>query len=162
MQFSTQYDARDRVFCNPGDPIHITYAGRYDEKGRVVLEESGRENIYDQIQSHAESCDIHVLMKRYLNGDATALSQAQGQYLDATHFPKTYADMLNFVNDQERAFMALPADVREKFGNSFTEYLAASCEPDFLDRLGIERQLAAEPVPAIPPVEPKPVVKEEK
>jgi hypothetical protein len=161
MQFSTQYDARDRVFCNPGDPIHITYAGRYDEKGRVVLEESGRENIYDQIQSHAESCDIHVLMKRYLNGDATALSQAQGQYLDATHFPKTYADMLNFVNDQERAFMALPADVREKFGNSFTEYLAASCEPDFLDRLGIERQPAVDPVPAIPPVESKPVVKEE-
>ena len=44
MQFATQYDARVRVFSNPGDPIHITYAGHYDEKGRVVLEESGREN----------------------------------------------------------------------------------------------------------------------
>lgn len=140
MQFKTQYDARDRISCNPGSPIHITYAGHYDEKGRVVLEESGRENIYDLIQSHAESCDIHVLMKRYLNGDVTALSQVQGQYLDATQFPKTYADMLNFVNEQERAFMALPADVRAKFGNSFTEYLAASGEPDFLDRLGIKKE----------------------
>ena len=46
--------------------------------------------------------------------------------------------------------------------NSFTEYLAASSEPDFLERLGIEKKPAAEPVPAIPPVEPKPVVKEEK
>ena len=155
MQFSTQYDARDRVFANPGDPIHITYAGHYDEKGRVVLEESGRENIYDQIQSHAESCDIHVLMKRFLNGDASALSQAQGQYLDATQFPKTYADMLNFVNEQERAFMALPADIRAKFGNSFTEYLAASAEPDFLDRLGIKKEPVVETTPAIP------VVKEE-
>jgi hypothetical protein len=70
--------------------------------------------------------------------------------------------MLNFVNEQERAFMALPVDIREKFGNSFTEYLAASGEPDFLDRLGIERKPAVEPVPAIPPVEPKPVVKEDK
>nr|DAH83097.1 MAG TPA: Scaffold protein [Microviridae sp.] len=153
MEFKTQYHARDRIFADPGSPIHITYAGHYDEKGRVVLEESGRENIYDQIQSHAESCDIHVLMKRYMNGDATALSQAQGQYLDATQFPKTYADMLNFVNDQERAFMALPVDVREKFGNSFSEYLAASGEPDFLDRLGFKKE---EPTPAIPEVKEEP------
>ena len=152
MQFSTQYDARDRVFANPGDPIHITYAGHYDEKGRVVLEESGRENIYDQIQSHAESCDIHVLMKRFQNGDVTALSQAQGQYLDATQFPKTYADMLNFVNEQERAFMALPVDVRAKFGNSFTEYLAASGEPDFLERLGFKPDKPVVTTPAIPEV----------
>lgn len=151
MEFKTQYDARDRIVSNPGSPIHITYAGHYDEKGRVVLEESGRENIYDQIQSHAESCDIHVLMKRYLNGDVTALSHAQGQYLDATQFPKTYADMLNFVNEQERAFMALPADVRAKFGNSFTEYLAASGEPDFLDRLGIKKEPEVT-TPAIPEV----------
>lgn len=151
MQFKTQYDARDRISSNPGSPIHITYAGHYDEKGRVVLEESGRENIYDQIQSHAESCDIHVLMKRYLNGDVTALSQAQGQYLDATQFPKTYADMLNFVNEQERAFMALPADVRAKFGNSFSEFLAASGEADFLDRLGIKPEEPKETTPAIPP-----------
>ena len=90
MEFKTQYDARDRVFTDPGSPEHITYAGHYDEKGRVVLEESGRENIYDFIQSHAESCDIHVLMKRYQNGDVDALSQKQGFYGDFLDFPKTY------------------------------------------------------------------------
>lgn len=149
MEFKTQYDARERLFSNPGDPIHITYAGHYDEKGRVVLAESGRENIYDQIQSYAESCDIHVLMKRYMNGDVSALSQAQGQFLDVTDFPKTYADMLNFVNDMERSFMSLPAEVRAKFGNSFSEYLAASGAPDFLDRLGIKKEPEKESTPAI-------------
>ena len=148
MKFKTQYDARERTCSNPGDPIHITYAGHYDEKGRVVLEESGRENIYDQIQSHAESCDIHVLMKRYMNGDASSLSQAQGQYLDVTEFPKTYADMLNFVNDMELSFMSLPAEVRAKFGNSFSEYLAASGAPDFLERLGVKKEAAAEVTPS--------------
>lgn len=152
MKFTTQYDARERISSNPGDPIHVTYAGHYDEKGRVVLEESGRENIYDQIQSHAESCDIHVLMKRYMNGDVSALSQAQGQYLDVTEFPKTYADMLNFVNEMERSFMSLPAEVRAKFGNSFSEYLAASGAPDFLDRLGIKKDDVDEVTPAIPEV----------
>lgn len=149
MEFKTQYDARDRVFTDPGSPEHITYAGHYDEKGRVVLEESGRENIYDFIQSHAESCDIHVLMKRYQNGDVEALSQKQGFYGDFLDFPKTYAEALNHMNEMERQFMALPVETREKFGNSFTEFLAASAEPDFLDRLGIKKESVTEPDPDI-------------
>lgn len=160
MQFKTQYDARDRFFSDPGSPEHITYAGHYDEKGRVVLEESGRENIYDFIQSHAESCDIHVLMKRYQNGDVDALSQKQGFYGDFLDFPKTYAEALNHMNEMERQFMALPVETREKFGNSFTEFLAASAEPDFLDRLGIKKEIASETVPFIPQDEIKEVVKE--
>lgn len=149
MEFKTQYDARDRVFTDPGSPEHITYAGHYDEKGRVVLEESGRENIYDFIQSHAESCDIHVLMKRYQNGDVEALSQKQGFYGDFLDFPKTYAEALNHMNEMECQFMALPVETREKFGNSFTEFLAASAEPDFLDRLGIKKESVTEPDPDI-------------
>ena len=150
MQFKTQYDARDRIFSDPGSPEHITYAGHYDEKGRVVLEESGRENIYDFIQSHAESCDIHVLMKRYQNGDIDALSQKQGFYGDFLDFPKTYAEALNHMNEMERQFMALPVETREKFGNSFTEFLAASGEADFLDKLGIKAEEPKEVTPAIP------------
>lgn len=160
MQFKTQYDARDRIFSDPGSPEHITYAGHYDEKGRVVLEECGRENIYDFIQSHAESCDIHVLMKRYQNGDFDALSQKQGFYGDFLDFPKTYAEALNHMNEMERQFMALPVETREKFGNSFTEFLAASAEPDFLDRLGIKKESASETVSVISQDEIKEVVKE--
>lgn len=160
MEFKTQYDARDRIFSDPGSPEHITYAGHYDEKGRVVLEESGRENLYDYIQSYAESCDIHVLMKRYANGDVDALSQKQGFYGDFLDFPKTYAEALNHMNEMERQFMALPVETREKFGNSFTEFLAASGEADFLERLGIKKESVAEPDPAIPQVETKEVTKE--
>lgn len=149
MEFKTQYDARDRIFSDPGSPEHITYAGHYDEKGRVVLEESGRENLYDYIQSYAESCDIHVLMKRYANGDVDALSQKQGFYGDFLDFPKTYAEALNHMNEMERQFMALPVETREKFGNSFTEFLAASGEADFLDKLGIKAEEPEEVTPAI-------------
>ena len=92
MEFKTQYDARDRVFTDPGSPEHITYAGHYDEKGRVVLEESGRENLYAYIQSYAESCDIHVLMKRYDNGDVDALSQKQSLHTD--NLGRIYAERI--------------------------------------------------------------------
>lgn len=148
MEFSTQYDARDRVSTNPGSRIRVTYGGRYDEKGRVVLEETGRENLYEQIQSYADSCDIHVLMQRYRNGDVSALSQVQGFYGDVLDFPKTYAEALNHMNEMERAFMSLPPDVRSKFGNSFSEFLAASGEPDFLERMGITPDVKVQQKPA--------------
>ncbi len=160
MQFKTQYDTHDRIFSDPGSPEHITYAGHYDENGRVVLEESGRENIYDYIQSYAESCDIHVLMKRYQNGDVDALSQKQGFFGDFLDFPKTYAEALNHMNEMERKFMSLPVETREKFGNSFTEFLAASAEPDFLERLGIKKEYSADSASAIPNVGIKEVTEE--
>ena len=46
--------------------------------------------------------------------------------------------------------MALPVETREKFGNSFTEFLAASGEADFLDKLGIKAEEPKEVIPAIP------------
>uniref|UniRef100_A0AAU8AY56 Internal scaffolding protein n=1 Tax=Dulem virus 155 TaxID=3145632 RepID=A0AAU8AY56_9VIRU len=144
MEFKTQYDNRERVYCNPGQREHITYGGHYDENGRVVLEETGRINIYDEIQSHAESVDIHVLLDRYRRGDVDALSTAQGFYGDVLDFPKTYAEALNHMSEMEKQFMSLPLEVREKFGHSFSEFLASSNSPDFLDKLGIR---SADPTP---------------
>lgn len=147
MAFMTQYDKRGRFTTSPGSPIHKTYGGHYDEKGRVVLQETGQENIYDFIQSHAESCDIHVLMKRFQNGDVAALSSRQGFYGDVLDFPKTYAEALNHMHEMESQFMELPVEVRAKFNHSFQEFLASSGEPDFMEKLGFS-QLASAPAPA--------------
>lgn len=137
--FRTQYD-RSRVQCAPGSRVKVTYGGHYDSKGCVVLEEIGRINLYDEIQSHKDSVDIHVLMQRYRNGDTEALSRAQGLYFDATVFPKTYAEALNHMADLERVFMSLPVETREKFNNSFSQFLASSGDPDFADKLGFVQQ----------------------
>lgn len=154
MEFKTQYSPRDRVRSNVGSKEHIQYAGHYDEKGRVVLEEVGRINLYDEIQSHADSCDIHTIMRRYANGDYDALSQKQGFFADVTEFPSTYAEALNRINDMEEQFMALPLDVRKKFNNSFSEFLSSSGEADFMEKLGIKVD-TPEPTPAIPEKEEK-------
>ena len=144
MAFSTQYDKRGRFFTSPGSPIHKTYGGRYDEKGRVVLEETGQENVYDLIQSYADSCDIHVLMKRFQGGDPTALSARQGFYGDVLDFPKTYAEALNHMHEMEERFMELPVEIRAKFNHSFQEFLACSGEPDFMEKLGVTPAIPAE------------------
>ncbi len=157
--FKTQYDARDRIQSNPGNPIKQLYAGSYNERGQVELREDGTEDLYAFIQSFAESTDIHAIMRRFENGEVDVLEKVQGFYGDVTGMPKTYAEALQRIADSEKVFMSLPVDVRAKFGHSFSEFLAASNDADFLERLGVKVDAPASPEP-VPDVV-NPVVKEE-
>lgn len=150
--FDTPYSKRLRVVCCHGSREKIKYGGHYDEYGRIVLEEVGRENVYDKIQSHAESVDIHVLMKRYQNGDVSALSSAQGFFADISEFPTNYAEALNHITAMQEQFDMLPAETKQKFGNSFSEFLASAGTADFFDKLGIviPDTDPADPTPADP------------
>lgn len=161
MKFSTQYDARDRIKTHPGNPIKQLYSGSYNERGQVELKEDGTENIYDFIQSFADSTDIHVILRRYQNGEVDVLEKVQGFYGDITEMPHTYAEALQRISDSEKVFMSLPVEVRAKFGHSFSEFLSASQDADFLDRLGVQMDtsVSSEPVVEKPVVE-KEVVKE--
>lgn len=155
-KFKTQYDDRKRIITHPGNPIKQLYAGSYNERGQVELKEDGTEDLYAFIQSFAESTDIHSILKRFQNGEVDVLEKVQGFYGDITEMPRTYAEALQRIADSEKVFMSLPVDVRAKFGHSFSEFLAASQDADFLDRLGVKPDLQSDPVSA----EPTPVVSE--
>lgn len=161
-RFKTQYDARDRIQSNPGNPLKQLYTGAYNERGQVELKEDGTENIYDFIQSFAESTDIHAILRRFENGEVDVLEKVQGFYGDVTEMPKTYAEALQRISDSEKVFMSLPVEVRAKFGHSFSEFLAASNDADFLERLGVQVADTGnpEPVPDIIPVVKEEVVTE--
>ncbi len=161
--FKTQYDARDRIQSNVGSPIKQLYSGSYNERGQVELKEDGTENIYDFIQSFAESTDIHAILRRFENGEVDVLEKVQGFYGDVTDMPKTYAEALQRIADSEKVFMSLPVDVRAKFGHSFSEFLAASNDADFLERLGVQvdNPVAPEPEPEVVKPVVKPVVDKE-
>lgn len=145
----SQFRKPKRYLSDPGSRIRKTYAAQYDEKGRVVLEETGEESLYDYIQSFAESTDIHVLLKRFANGEADVLSRVQGFYGDITEMPKTYAEMLNRVIEGENFFNDLPVDVRSKFGHSYAEFLSSIGSPEFFEALGMDHpaeESSADPV----------------
>lgn len=121
--FKTQFDLRERVTANSGSPVRVLYSPKFDEKGVMSLVESGKENLYEFIQSHKESCDIHVILERFARGDVSALERVQGTYGDFSNMPRTYADMLNLVRSAEDAFSNLPVDERAKYGHSFERWL---------------------------------------
>lgn len=150
MPFKTQFDKRERRVANPGSRMKQKYSARYDEKGRIVLEEAGVENLYDEIQSYKDSTDIHVLLKRYANGDSEALAKVQGFYADVTEMPKNFAEVLNIVNDGENFFASLPVEIRSKFSHNFGEFMVALSDGSIFDKLGLQKPADPEKVPANP------------
>lgn len=148
--FKTQYDQRERFITHAGNPIKKLYSGFYNEKGQVELREDGEENLYDFIQSFAESTDIHAILRRFENGESDVLEKVQGFYGDITEMPRTYAEALQRIADSERVFNSLPVDVRARFGHSFSQFLAESQSNDFLDKLGVKPIEQPEVVPSVP------------
>lgn len=146
MNFRTQYDAHARVYQEPGTRIKTLYGPKYDENGVLYLIETGKANLYDEIQSHADSVDIHVLLQRYQQGDVGVLARLQGSYGDFTQMPKTFADALNTMIAAEQYFMGLPKDIRAKFNNSFQQFIAQMDSPTWASDVGFEPPETA-PVP---------------
>uniref|UniRef100_A0AAU8AV11 Internal scaffolding protein n=1 Tax=Dulem virus 151 TaxID=3145628 RepID=A0AAU8AV11_9VIRU len=158
MNFETRYRKPRRFEANLGTPIKQLYQAEYDKDGTLNLIESGRENLYDYIQSHKDSVDIHVLLQRYKNGDISALTRAQGTFGDFTEMPTSYAELLNNLIRGEAYFNELPVEVRARFDHSFQKWLISAGSDDWMQAMGMpkpdsntlsETQLrAAEAVPA--------------
>lgn len=124
MRFRTQFDKHDRILQPSGNRIHDILSGYFNDDGIFVLDVSGTEDIYTQIQSHAASVDIHVILDRYRRGDLDVLGDpSRSVFADTAEMPRNYAQLLNLVADGERAFMSLPVEERAKFDHSFAQWL---------------------------------------
>lgn len=113
-----------RVYMEPGEQVENDYKEHYDKNGVRHLRPDGKRNTYDEIQSHAESVDINVILKRYKNGDFTVLDKNNPQYIDCTVFPETYAEWFEMGTKAQRYFNELDPEVRAQFNNSFEQFLS--------------------------------------
>lgn len=154
--FKTPFDPHPRVYQELGSGDRILYTARLDEDGNVQLSESGREDLYASIQSHKDSCDIHVLLQRYADGDVDALTRVQGSFGDFTSMPSSYAELLNALIAGESYFNSLDVETRAKFDHSFEKFMISMDNmPEFMAKLGIEPQApSVDPAPA-PVIEPE-------
>lgn len=125
LNFDNLYRERKRVFSVPGSSEVPTYRPVVGDSGAIDLIQDGMINIYDQIQSHKDSCDINLMIKRFENGDLTALGTPRDPvYMDVTDMPKTYAELYQKVIDAKKEFNSLPLDLREKFDFDADKYIS--------------------------------------
>lgn len=130
LQFETQYqriyepDKRKRFVANPGSGIIKEYTAQYRQDGVLELVETGEHDLYADIQSHKDSCDLQLIINRYFNGDPAALSRVQGVYMDVSEMPDNIHQAMQLMDNARRDFDTLPVDIKAKFGNDPNQFLA--------------------------------------
>lgn len=123
VSFRHQFSPRDPVIQNPGESIRRLYNPKLLDDGTIEIQPAGQEDFYAYIQSHKDSVDINVLMKRYQSGDPDALSRMQGFYGDFTDSPETFRDALESIVAAQATFDSLPLEVRERFDHDFNKFI---------------------------------------
>ena len=132
-KFRTTFDKFDSS-SNTGSGFSVEYSASYDDSGTLVLTAVGKIDIYADIQSYKDSVDINNILLRYSRGDLDVINKVQGFYDDASNMPKTYQDVLNSVIKSQQFFDGLPVEDKSKFNNSFSEFMVALGDPDFMDK----------------------------
>lgn len=123
---------------NPGERLIEQYKLSYDDLGNKELIVDGYIDIYEEIQSHADSVDIHKIVERcMLTGDTSELYKTEGFYGDLAMFPKTRAEALQMLAEAQNIWDKLPIDVKKKFGNNVENFFSTAFTEDWTKKLEI-------------------------
>ena len=124
----------DNSICsNPGTDVIIEYSPVVKEDGSITLEESGKSNIQEYIDSFEESCSLENIIARYENGDLSALNVGNPKFGDFTEFPKTYAEVLQLQIDSNNLFNSLPKEIKQKFDNDANKFFVMSGSEEWFE-----------------------------
>ncbi len=125
-RFNTLYDRESKrnVTSSSGCGIRPVYDYiPVGEKGRCKLVQVGEENRQGIIESWEESVDLHALLSRYLDGDASALERRQAMFADITGLPDNVHAYHDAASTAQSVFDNLSPDVRHFYGDSLQEFL---------------------------------------
>lgn len=160
MFFKTQYsDNVPKLRSNPGSPFMDEYGYKYSKDGSKELVVIGQTDVHSRIQVDKDSCDINLIVKRFVQGDTSALDKVKGFYADTTDFPENYAELLQRVNDCNVMFERLPIEVKEKFNNSSDEFWSSFGSDHWMASLGFSDSVPS-PIPESDPAKPEKHLKE--
>lgn len=112
----------ERVYCSSGDRIVQKHTLAFDDQGNKKLVEAPAFDQYAYTQSFARECDIDMMVKRYDNGDLTALNQMPGVYGSASALSSNFADYFA-ANKAMEAYFESDQKARQIYGNDFKRFL---------------------------------------
>lgn len=147
-KFRTQYTEHVTKHICCGDPVKIEYQLRIVDGCRTLVE-TGKTSLYDYIQSHADSVDIHKILERCaMIDDYSLLNRMPAKFMDVSEMPKTLAEAYAAVQDAENFFDRMPTDIKEKYDNNFLQFLDDLGSEnfkknvvDFLDSIKVKEQV---------------------
>lgn len=136
--FRTALSPKQRYYTSEGSREAEDYEVQIDKKGHKSLKLVGTHDIYEEIQSYADECNISLIIARAAAGDPNALNQRQGFYADITETPKDLAEAQNSILKLKQGFYKLPVEIREKFNHSEEQFIAEFGSEEFAKKMGFE------------------------
>lgn len=119
------YEENKRVSSCPGDPVKTEYALRVVDGNRNLVA-VGTSSLYDSIQSHADSVDIHKILERCaMANDYSLLNRMPADFMDCTSMPKTLAEAHTMIQDAKNYFEKMPVEIKNKFDNNYIEFITS-------------------------------------
>lgn len=130
--------------------IKLKALGNYDSKEESLKFGLSCPEPGKTVQSHKEECDINTIAYRFGLGHPVPQSVRLPFYGDFADID-SYESALAAINDAQASFAAMPAKIRERFGNDAARFVAfcgdSGNRQEALDLGLIPRQ----PDPAAPP-----------
>lgn len=143
-KFRNQFERVEKKSIS-GDRYEIEKKGRRNRNGDIEVYETGQKiDRYALIQSHADSCDLNLMVKKFTEGDPNALNRRKAEYLDLTAFPSDYSSLLNTIENGKDLFAGLPTEVKEKFGNDFQKFVSLIGTNEWYEYLNINNKKSEE------------------
>lgn len=143
--FHTLMSKKQRIPTKSGNRFADQFTLVTERDGNTHLEKVGEIDTFDVINSYADECDLHNIVRRYESGDVNALNRAQGVFADTTQLPNDLHTANKLLRNAELVYNALDGDLKAKFGgfdgfiqqfktvesiNSFITSLTPSKTPD--------------------------------
>lgn len=131
-------DRPNSFVSQSGSGIKQEYVGKLDrDTGIIKLVPSKKKDLYAEIQSWKDSCDINKIVERYRSGEIDILNQVQGVYGDFSVAPSDLASAYAMSRDAEMQFDRLPSDVKERFNNNVYVWLSTAGSDDWLNNMSV-------------------------
>lgn len=131
--FRTKYDKREPVFTHHGNEIEEIVDRVITKDGKEEFQVVDKIYVPDKIQSYFESTDLKTIIKRFMDGDVTALQRRSAAYFDAVGMPSTLAEAYAITENGKTNFDRLPLAVREAYNFDFGQYINDIGTTHYLD-----------------------------
>lgn len=119
---------------NPGSPVKLIFTPAIED-GQIVLNETGKFDISEFINSYADTTDMTYILARLSAGDSSVLNVCQGFFGDASILSDDHRAALDTVMSAQTYFDNLPKETREKFNDSFVEWIQSAGTQEWVSRM---------------------------
>lgn len=151
---------RQHFYTSSGSPVKDKFIMEVTSKGYPSLRKVGEHNVYDEIQSYREGCDLAAILQSFGNEcpryDPLDLEAAEAFVNDFSEL-SSLGDLVNDAEAIRQFFRELPLEVRSRYDDSVHKFARDFNSDGFLANLREAFGVVDDPEPApLPPSVPEP------